>query len=620
MKKRIPEAQTKDSRMRSLGYGFLGFLLSFAAVIGVVSAISMAKEAHPHAATSKAVVPFQDDALGRIDAEVEERFASTKASTVGQLIAEYADQSDFAFDAALYEMLSHMTLSQSLRILEEYQSMRIPSRGRKESIERAIVRRLASIQPSTALNRVENFPWHRVGLLATDVFHSWFLLDFDSALKRAQRSSDRIKRAAIEALVVARGDLDDSTQLDVAKKFGMEPHFQAVISEKRVAKLTESPEDAWNELVSDAVLDVTQREFLFEVADSWIEQDGLEVLVEILGMYKGVEGERFYMAQALLAKYSSLDPIAAFKEASSLPKFEGGVLLAQSVRSYALAELELIDPALAVRMLAAEASEINEFESRHLWKGVIHSWAKSEPREILANLDLIPESMHDLVYQTVAVYIVAEDSEEAIRLLKFVPSGPYRFSVAASMVSVWLQQDLEQVLEWVLEDPDISDMRNMLLGGVLTHVALQDPNRAFDLALEHRESKPGTLSVQKALDTLVLGAVARRDPRKALELLSRVSADSKMEAYREVSLVLLAGAKTEEVENLGKRLSPSEQAKFFGELVARWAEVDSNQFFETVRRLPSEVRSQVARQWLAHESSEELTSRKRNQLKRFAES
>ena len=290
-----------------------------------------------------------------------------------------------------------------------------------------------------------------------------------------------------------------------------------------------------------------------------------------------------------------------------------------TVRSYALAELESSDPALAARTLA-NSNDLKEYENWHLWTSVIHSWAESDTSELLANMEIVPESMHYLVRQIAAIKLAADEPERAKQLLKSLSPGPTRFEVAAQMAAIWISQDVERTLKWVLLDPDISDVRPILLGKVLAHLALVDPHRAFELALQRRSSNEKEITAEIALESVVLGVIAGGSKfHLALELLPRVAPASKSEAYREVSYALLRTSKVEEIRKLASKLSEPEQITFYRDLVLPWSEQGVDQLFQTVRGLANAVRSSVAKHWLLMDSNPNLSARRVRQLKRFAE-
>ena len=606
--------------MQNVPRHFLGLLLGSASAIGLCFMLYIVSDFLLHTPIDNKSTILDADSSEPNENSVVQIPTKPKASlTLSELIVQLDSQSDFACNVDLYTTLSQATLDQVLKFWEEWKFMVEAKIAQRTFVEIAIIQRLASLQPSVALDQIETLSWINAETLAAEVFRVWLVSDSFRAMHRAKRSANWIKRALISALVFLRKDIPAATQLKIARDLGMEMYFQAVKNEKLSVELNENFEDMWNAMITDSVPDVLQRGSLLQAANSWIEQDGVGVLDDVLGTFKGVEGERYTLAQALLARYASLNPSTAFKEASSLPAFDGGAFIAMTVRSYALAELESSDPALAARTLA-NSNDLKEHENLHLWTSVIHSWAESDTSELLANMEIVPESMHYLVRQIAAIRLAADEPERAKQLLKSLSPGPTRFEVAAQMAAIWISQDVERTLEWVLLDPDISDARPILLGKVLAHLALVDPHRAFELALQQSSSNEKGITAQIALESVVLGVIAGGNKfHIALELLPRVAPGSKLEAYREVSSALLRTSKVEEIRELASKLSEPEQITFYRDLVLPWSEQDAGQLFQTVRGLANGVRSSVAKHWLLMDSNPNLSARLVRQLKRFAE-
>lgn len=611
-----------EGHLRTLVRIFLGFVLGLIVTVGSCITISYLINDGLTSTPKKNDTSLFEDVSSRLsNSGLSPGSPDLESSNLSNWIVDVnrGEESDFAFDAALFDMISRASLNQIVKLIQQWQNVEVSSIERQNSIAFAIVQRLAVIRPSFALEKIETFNWSNVEVLALEIFSVWLIADIRSAVKHASRADYQIKRAAITALVNVRTDLSRTKQLNIARELGMEVHFRAVHSAKLTSETTESFEDAWNTLVSDSVPNVVQQETLLRVANSWLEQNGVEVLIEVMGGYKGVEGDRYNIAQALLARYVGLNPTAAFEGASSLPMFDGGAFVALTVRSYALAEMEKVDPALAAKMLA-ENTELKDYERQYLWTSVISSWAESNPSELLASIDAVPVTLHSLVRQMAAVHLAGEDPDTAMLLLKSLPLGPTRFQVALSLANTWMTQDFEKTLDWVLSDPDIDDVRTILLGSVLPQLAIHDPYRAFDLALQHHLSNATGVSMQKSLQSVVLGTIVREnDFQVAIELLPRVHKESKLEAYREVSIALLVTSKGQEVTKLGSELSTSEQIQLYKDLISLWTSLDCDQFFETIRELPQAVRSKVAQSWMTLDPNPQLNSRQTRQLKRFAE-
>ena len=127
-------------------------------------------------------------------------------------------------------------------------------------------------------------------------------------------------------------------------------------------------------------------------------------------------------------------------------------------------------------------------------------------------------------------------------------------TILTLVVSQWAKQQPHNAADWVLnnfvrEDPQ----RQMLMRGVLTRMACQDPDQAFKLALEQPAPIEGYELEFHVMQEIILYG----DIEVAKKLLPRVRANAKPSIYSSVAMELIQMGQTSEAIELGKDLAES---------------------------------------------------------------
>lgn len=338
------------------------------------------------------------------------------------------------------------------------------------------------------------------------------------------------------------------------------------------------PRSAWSALVKDDIDDVTQRESLIQVASSWVEQDGLSALTEIITETDHGWEERNQVLGTVIRLVASDDPRAAFEEAAKVPPDEGGAYILSVVAKVWIG----IDPVAAMSAINAIESRIVR---RTLQSTALEIWIQRDPQGVLSNLDLIPQGLRTESRVQAIIALRSSAPEEAMKLFSETSEGEGRHLLAYELVGEWVRQDIDAALNWVLFDPAIEDMRNQLMGRVVKYMAIDDPNRAMQVAMENPklEKLPGELD----LDAMVISQVASEDLDKAIEMAPMVKDTSKLGAFTAIGSMLAIDSEFKDAIDLAQHMTGVSQTQYCETITAIWARNDPNGLLDSIDGLPS---------------------------------
>jgi len=177
--------------------------------------------------------------------------------------------------------LNKRELQGLLRTAEEFDIQEI-----RDELQEVVIRVLAMSNPRQTLNDVSNLPTRRQYSLVMAVFQEWSFVDLDRAIMEAKRLDEPLKQAALEGILTARRDLDDSYLLNIASELENEQFFHDLATRDLIESGINDPADTWNQLISEIEgnfnsLSVAYQETLVSVAKAWVLQDGLSAITAI---------------------------------------------------------------------------------------------------------------------------------------------------------------------------------------------------------------------------------------------------------------------------------------------------------------------------------------------------
>lgn len=482
-------------------------------------------------------------------------------------------QGNFGLSVALHNTLASTGQKELLSLLE--QSVAIEHTSRRKLVQGTIFRRYASLDPKSAFKQVSNMPRLQHGDLLATVFGEWALTHLDDAVANAKRLDGFGKLAALRGILESRDDLSDAVRIEIGRQLGNERVAQNIVTQSNLSEAIKDPESAWATLIGDDLLDTAQTGTLIQVAEAWVEEDGMSVLGEISNTLTDWTSKTSVLS-AVIHKLVQADAQSTFDFVRTMENDTHNAVIMNVVNAWAR-----LDPEAA---LAA----VQSVDSKSLRNSLVHSiastWGRSNPREVLDSLDLLPENARDAAMSSALTALAQTAPEEAANLMANMDGGEYQLMTAFQVMSVWANKDPLAALEWVLNNPEIEDQRTTLLPSILYQVASRDPQLAFDIALQQPIGEN-----QIGLEAQVLSNIAYSDIEKALALLSQVREGPTLAyAFNSIGGALVRSGDIDEAWVLAQRLSNSQRDAYYQSVVSTWASYDASELYESIDGLPSD--------------------------------
>ncbi len=489
-------------------------------------------------------------------------------------------KSKFARSAALHSLLARSDENTLLDLIAESEEIALPSR--QTAWQEAIFQRYATINPERAISRAELFPSDDQGVLMGAIFGEWSHSDLDGAVGRAMVLDESLRVAAMRGILNSRDDLSENLRRQIAKQLGNEQVAVELFAQATLNETIDNPEATWNALTSDEIDDIGQTATLVQVAQSWVDQSGFEVLPLMSESLPNWQ-TRMTILGSVIHRAALTDPQGAFNHAASLGDNGEGYILSSLVRTWADSE-----PMAALE--SVRTLEQNRF-SRELADTVIRIWASNDPYAVLDRLETLPEDLRARGRERAVVSLAGSSPEEAARLLADIESGESRREVGWAVASSWAEQDVHGALNWVLNSPQARDMQRDLLSVVLRELAQVDPQLALDTALNQPLSEN-----QTGLEVTVIGELTRRNLSQAIELLSKVrDGRTKLRAYSEVGSALVYSGDRDRALKLAQDFSEPSRTNYYNDILNAWLRSDPEDLVDSLPDLPSEqVKSRAA--------------------------
>lgn len=534
----------------------------------------------------------------QIDHDVTSSSSQTAMKTVRNLDELQEIKSAFERSVALRNLLLESDEAQVVELLA--QSDDLVQSNYRHAMQVVVVQRLAQLNPKRALSRVLSLDdeGYNVWQLLSSVFEEWAHSDLDEAVAHARTINENWKGVALQAIVQERMDLSEEILLAIARDLGNEQVAVGAIAERKIEDALGDPERAWNELALDLQNDSQHIWNIARVATAWFEQDGIGVLDQINQSLTNGDTRRWVLRN-VLRNVADSDPAGAFRFALTVDNDQYSQIASGVIDTWAQT-----DPQTAL----AAASEVEgRTLRRQLEESVVRTWGYSQPREVLDNIDVLPEHLQPTAISTAMSHVARNSPEEAAALVVGMSSGNTRTAAAIAVVGAWVDGDHEAALEWILNEPTNKEIKAQLLQGILWELVRIDPQLAMDTAVAQPIEQDGARRTGMALEVTVISSLAYSDLDKAIELLPQVrKGPSRLQAYQMVSGAMIRDGDVDEALNLAQQLDESARESFYMSLATAWAGTDPEGLLNSMNRLPSKgVKSRAAMMLLSFNRHQE---------------
>ena len=485
---------------------------------------------------------------------------------------------------ALRTLLSDLGEEQVVDLLT--QSQDLFGESDRIDLQFAVFQRLAHQNPSRALTLAleMEFSNNRRSLVTT-IYKDWAHSDLDEAVSRAGKLEPHFKRVALRAIVQERTDLSDSTIRAIALDLDNEQIATLAIAQRKIDEAIDDPETAWNELAIDLQDDPASYRTISRVAMAWVEKSGLGVLDQVYQSLTNTE-TRDEVIDRVLVEVSQADPESAFNYALTLENDPYHLIVSDMAETWAMSDPRA---ALAAAIGIERASVRNAVST-----SVISTWAYSEPREVLDGLDALTPDLQETAFSVAVREIASESPEEGAELVTAMEPGSVKRFGAYSVVSVWFDHDHKAVLDWVLNEPGVEEVKSELLSSIIHRLVKVDLELAMSTALaqplEKSTSGFGMFGREGVgMEFQIISTLAHSDVDKAIEALGQVRGGlTKLLSYQTVATSLLMEDEFDKAFNMVHQVPESDREKVYQAIASSWAMSDPQGMLKSMDRFPSE--------------------------------
>ncbi|MCY3883753.1 MAG: hypothetical protein OXG24_02435 [Gammaproteobacteria bacterium] len=509
-------------------------------------------------------------------------------------------KSSFEKGLALRILLDDLTEVQVADLLKH--SQEIPSSFSVYDFQRAVVQKLAQIDPHRALSRVlvmDALGYRRQ--FAESIFRDWAHSDLDAAVAHARTLNNEWKTSALHTIVRARTDLSDGTLRAIGRKLGNEPFTIATVARRKIEQSIGNPEESWHELVTNMQIESQNMNYIGDVALAWAEKNGVNVLDQVLLSLSNSQ-DRHHVLRRVLSNVVLSDPVGTFRYALTIKDDPNHSTIQRVSIIWASS-----DPQSAL----TAASEVQNWSLRKELESVVADvWANHKPKEVVANIDVFPAHVQSTAISEALRRIARDSPKEAARLVSSIDSGDARARAALSVAFTWIRKDQEAALDWILNEPAMEELKRHVLQHILPDLAPGYPEIAMEIALA-QPVKEGDHVSRTGLELSVIATLANLNLQKALELLPQVRQGTRTAALIEVSDALIQNGDVDEVFRLIQQAPTSIRASSYAAVALRWAKLDPDALLNSMNRFPTrELRSQIATILLSKNQLEEYFTHK----------
>lgn len=551
----------------------VGISLGSGLVLGILAAVSF-QNFEP--LNSRAHHDFAQSDIHQ-DSIKDGDYDSSETPVVVEIFEEIFKQRSTAEQyKALYNTFSRTNEQE----LKEWwiQSKKIEHTSHREIAQQVILGNLTKTNPHVALRYLHEASLLQKDALSRTIFSEWAVLNLDEAIEAAAKLVGARRNVALEAILETRDDLAEDRRRAIAVQLKRIDTYDKLSSETTVLHSIANPSESWDILLNDSVDDSRQMETLATVAESWRELIGFEVLSKIY--QSGIEDDE--IKRLLSAVIPQVDLAQALEYAHGVSEENEQSFLSRVV----VEEWASTDPHAALAGISSFKPASLYFD---LEEEIAVVWAKHNPSELIQSIELVSEGTRVWPLEVAFAYLTREDPQGAINSLSSIEDHVGSTStILHGIVRQWGKLHPEAATNWLLHDFDQEDPNLLysLLEGTLPYLALQDPEKAFEIALD--QPTPGR-GLFFELDRMVIWQLTTHgNVEQAISLLPRVRENSRDSAYQSVASALINKGQALAALELGNDLTPREQQIYYSHVVQRWAWADPTDLYESLEDLPSD--------------------------------
>ena len=477
------------------------------------------------------IVLAEEDTAQTTNSSPSDHDLHSSSNKANSLLGAHADI--FVHNAALFEALTQANEEELLALLDESRDGELGS-VRDETIF-AIAGRFAVIDPQAALAKFEELDDQERDPFLRGIFSEWCVSNLDEAITTATNLKRRERLSALLVILNVRDDLTQAQHNEIARKLGHSDFASYFESDSKAIDFADDPMTAWNVLINDGLDDFAQFDTLVLVAETLIEEQGLDALFHLHDPFDfsfRIIGHT-YVFDEVLREIVKNDPQNTWQ-------------YIQSGSTQTRDQLEGTDPLQNQNTVSPRDQAYMADRVQHL---LIRSWAEVYPETVLAEIAQIPHKLQPEACEYALAALVSTDPERTIELIQsLAPYGSRNDATLREVIRRWSALDPSAALDWVLSasemdnvatyNPGRSPSNKMdILRTAFAALGREDPKRALRIAALQEKSE--------FFEGSIMGALAHSDIESAIEVLPLISPSARTSATETVAEALAESGEVE---------------------------------------------------------------------------
>lgn len=400
----------------------------------------------------------------------------------------------------------------------------------KDEVQRAIIQRLATIDPLNALETLNEFKTDQNSSLHSVIYREWSLSNLDQAIEHARSLDPADKKTAVESILLAREDLTLQQRRELARVLDMEWLAIEVIEQSSDTTTIQDPESEWTAYVrrNDGKLDnpdIAQLRMMSHIARAWVLKDGVDAfdnLIESLPTLTATQK----ISDSVVRQVADDDPRLAFDLAFHMRST--GVM---GILDRMVTEWSKDDPLSALNSVSSLETK---YLRGNLQTEVLQAWANTDPKSLLNQVGGLPEKLQPIAHHIALHSLAYRSPRDAADLIGEVQDSESLDQIARAIASNWSESDLSSALQWIENEESVAHIREDLRSAAISGLARSDPQQAMKVALAQPVNEDGI-----GPEAEVINSITFEDMDTAVSLLSQVrDGKTKLEAYESVIMHL----------------------------------------------------------------------------------
>lgn len=458
---------------------------------------------------------------------ITKKLDQNAVQSVAELATHGRFPSHFERSVALYELVAGADREELLAQLRQSSQL---GKTFKEEVQLAIIQRLAAIDPTAALDTVDEFQSDQFPALHSIIYREWSLSNLEQAFEHARSLDPAGKKKAVESMLLAREDLTPQYRRELARQFDMEWLAIELMERTSDTPVIQDPESEWtafvrrnNENLGNP--DDAQLRMMTHIARAWIFKDGVDAidnLIESLSTLTSLQK----ISDLVVRQVADDNPRLAFDLAFHL-RSRGVTALTDRVVN----QWSRVDPLSA---LDTVSSLETKYLKEKLQTDVLEAWANTDPKALLNQASGLSNELQPIARNKALFSLAFRSPQEAAELIDEIEDQASLDRIAHAVATSWSKSDLSSALRWIDNEESVAHNRDELRTAAISGLARNDPQQAMQVALAQPVNEDGV-----GPEAEVINSMTFQDMDTAVSLLSQVrDGKTKLEAYRSVIMHL----------------------------------------------------------------------------------